>query len=144
MNNSLQLTNEPHLHLQNRQERLGGVTEMANNTLLLIAASLCCCLARVAVAQCPALTSISPPSGLRDPSFTYVITGTDLDQVANVTSSMLTLTYTIVDSTSIRFNFVTTSSNTNNIVITLVPTQSNCNQTSDTIFVLLPGKQKKQ
>ena len=131
--------------MQTRQERLARVTAMVNNRLLLIAATciLCCDLAQVAVAQCPALTSISPPSGLRDPSFTYVITGTALDQVANVTSSALTLSYTIVDSTSIRFNFVTTAStNTGNIVITLVPTQSNCNQTSDNIHVLLLGKKE--
>ena len=131
--------------MQTRQERLARVTAMTNNRLLLIAATciLCCGLARVAVAQCPALTSISPPSGLRDPSFTYVITGTALDQVANVTSSALTLSYTIVDSTSIRFNFVTTaSSDTGNIVITLNPTPSNCNQTSNTIFVLLLGKKE--
>ena len=124
-----------------RNALLGG-TEMSNNRLLLIAAILCCGLARVAVTQCPTLTSISPPSGLRDPSFTYVISGTALDQVANVMSSALAISYTIVDSTSIRFNFVTTTSpDTGNIVITLVPTASNCNQTSDTIFVLLLGKE---
>ena len=122
-----------------RNALLGG-TEMSKNRLLLIAAILCCSVTRMAAAQCPALTSISPPSGLRDPSFTYMIAGTALDQVANVTSSALTLSYTIVDSTSIRFNFLATaSSDTGKIEITLVPTQSNCNQTSDTIFVLLLG-----
>ena len=90
-------------------------------------------------AQCPVLTGISPPSGRSVSSFNYYITGSNLDQVVNVTSTPASpLNVSMINSTSIRFNFL--SSATGSITITLTPVQSGCNQVSDSIFLVLSGK----
>ena len=91
-------------------------------------------------AQCPVLTGISPPSGRSVSSFDYYISGTNLDLVANVTSTPASsLNVTMINSTSIRFNFLS-STTVGSVTITLNPTQSGCNAVSDSIFLVLSGE----
>ena len=111
---------------------MGSLTTMLLAILAIYASSL-----PYTEAQCPVLTGISPPSG--GPMFDYYISGSNLDQVANVTSSSVSsLNVTMINSTSIRFNFLGSASGS--ITITLAPVQSGCNQVSDTIFLVLSGE----
>ncbi len=91
------------------------------------------------VGQCPSLTSIYPPSGLRNQQ-TFVITGENLDNVNSVDSSNGVVNTIINNSTTISF----TIDGSGTITISLLPTDStNCNTTNDVIDVKGPSKSEE-
>lgn len=82
------------------------------------------------VGQCPAVSSISPPSGYTGTQ--YVITGSNLDNVASLTPSPPDANYNIVNSTHIDLDIQATGT----VTITLIPTDTGaCEEISDTVEV---------
>ena len=91
----------------------------------------------VAAQQCPALTSIYPPSGLRNQQV-FKISGENLDGVDSVGSSIGTITTSAQNDSTITFTIDVSGPA---ITVSLIPTDmTNCVTLTDTINVKGPSE----
>ena len=90
----------------------------------------------ISAQQCPALSNVNPKSGLE--SQLFIITGSNLNGVSDITSSAGTVNYTVVSSVQVNFRLIGSSGI---ITVRLTPSLATCNSSSFTLDIKTISKQ---